>query len=62
MGVFFEGCREGVHKFEPRYDEEPNPYRFTSVKGIFSEDMRELMIIRKYVKDVCVRCGKTIER
>ena len=60
--MFGKNCKNGVHKFKPRYDEEPNVYKFANVKGIFPNDMRELMIIRKYVKDVCVRCGKTIRR
>lgn len=53
----------GGHKFEPRYDETPNP-KLNSLKVDHGppEETRKLMILRIYVRDVCVGCGKTIER
>jgi hypothetical protein len=51
-----------AHQFEPRYDESaPDLTRFDSFK---MADARALEFLRAktYVRDVCVRCGKTIER
>ena len=56
-----ERCETGGHRYQARYDELPNPCRM-DLSGIDCADARELVIVRRYVRDVCVRCGKTIER
>lgn len=52
----FFGC-----KFQPRYDEYPREGRYNKIT-MYAEDLREFMTLRRYVHDVCTRCGKTIER
>ena len=59
---FFKGCDDGVHRFEARYDKGPCEAEF---KGSMSE--LRLQMIEKYrqityIRDVCLRCGATIER
>lgn len=52
----------GAHRFEPRYDERPNP---DYVAGDYSGPaggFRKLLVLNTYVRDVCVKCGKTAER
>lgn len=52
-------------KFEPRYDEGvPTAAQPTSYHGPAGgvARMLEASKPRTYVRDVCVRCGKTIER
>ena len=62
MLKLFKGCKDGVHKFEPRYDEKPRSAEM-EIKGFLgSNDLREMIIVRTYIQDVCVRCGKIIER
>ena len=46
------------HKFEPRYTEEPSTVDSFEGKTTTSE-LRKLMVLQKYVCDVCVWCGKT---
>lgn len=51
----------GSHKFEPRYDLGPADLSaFVEFKGTPSslESTRNKI----YIRDVCVKCGKTIER
>jgi len=61
-------CSRGgsEHKFEPRYDEEPNKKLNSAymVDHLFTSDegFRMVFVIKKYVKDICVRCGKSIWR
>lgn len=57
FGNLFGGC-----KFEGRYDEAPNPVagQITSYKG--PDDPRALLTLRVYIRDVCIRCGKIVER
>jgi len=58
-------CYKGgtQHKFEPRYEERPNAH----IKSLWSpwaspQEFRELVYYSVYIRDVCVWCGKTIER
>ncbi len=52
----------GSHRFEPRYDEQPNPnYEGGDYSGPVG-GYRKLLVINIYVRDVCVKCGKTVER
>ena len=57
-------CYNGgkLHKFEPRYDELPNEMGPTKMKGDSMSALRELLLRRVYVKDVCVWCGKEISK
>lgn len=52
----------GAHKFKPRYDlSAPDLSMFT---GSFKADNETIEKLRTktYVRDVCTKCGKTIER
>lgn len=56
----------GSHKFEPRYDlgaADLSPF-FTGRVDTFKADAVsiEKMRTKTYVHDICIRCGKTIER
>ena len=54
-------CGLHGHRFEARYDEHPR--RGSDVEGrLTPNELRELMITRTYVKDVCVRCGAEVKR
>lgn len=59
-------CRErigGDHEFEARYEEVPHSINSVSVNGyVYGEELRKLMYYTKYVRNVCIHCGKTIER
>jgi hypothetical protein len=49
-------------KFEPRYDlSAPDVSRFKKIDGPVAPVL-EATKAKTYVCDVCVRCGKTIER
>ena len=50
------------HKFEPRFDEKPSGIGVTKLKNMWSEDIRSLLIINVYIHDICVWCGKTVEK
>lgn len=55
----------GCCKFQPRYDIEPMvPAGLSGSKftGSAATEIIELMVKRTYVRDVCIRCGLTIER
>jgi hypothetical protein len=62
----FKGCEDGVHKFEARYDLSEPKFGEIPWSGMKSFSMAptvvEKMRRRIYVRDVCVRCGKVIER
>ena len=67
-------CNEQIHRMEPRYDEGISDSRmeqilshdFQSMYGDDKDDARQDMIKlahdKRYVHDVCVDCGKVIER
>jgi hypothetical protein len=54
------------HKYEARYDEVPNELmngrKMQFGHGYETHAIRELLIVRVYVQDVCVRCGDVIPR
>lgn len=56
----FKGCDEGVHRFQARYDKVAPAW--LSLAKSFSAKSADDIYERHYVRDVCVRCGKTIER
>ena len=41
------------HKFEPRYDEQPNP-RFCGGEGFMAHEMRSLIMINIYLRYMCL--------
>lgn len=49
------------HKFEARYDEKPSGIELGEFKGN-SDAVRKLLFYNVYVRDICVKCGKVIER
>lgn len=53
-------CADGVHRFEARFDEE-RPIDIKASSGGWVNYSGALPK-RIYVRDICVRCGKTIER
>lgn len=63
FGKLFGGCR-----FEPRYDEPTIASLFSSstfaslkIDGK-AASIEDITPTKKYIRDVCIRCGKTIER
>lgn len=49
--------------FEPRYDEGPvGDHHLEDVRARRIADVFDAMKPRTYVRDVCVRCGATVER
>lgn len=50
----------GQHRFEPRYDTKM-PAGMESIKATSSAYL-EAVKDKTYVRDVCVRCGETVER
>ena len=56
FGAVFGGCR-----FEPRYDKKA--LDLTKIgRAQASAEQIEAMCQRTYIHDVCVRCGKIVER
>ena len=49
------------HKFVPRYTEEPSGINIKA-KRCDTDEIRSLLILKKYVKDVCEWCGKEVKR
>ena len=54
--------KECKHKFKPRYDEVETLINITHTKNISGEDLRNLLIKKVYVKDICIKCGKEIKK
>jgi len=62
----------GHHRFEGRFDEAPNRSADHVIDrllegmkhGAIPSDVitRDLLIVRTYVRDICIICGDTIER
>jgi hypothetical protein len=52
------------HLYEARYDEVPMPSELLPVEvhGVTPDGVRDLMIRRVYVHDICVRCGDVVTR
>ena len=57
----FKGCAEGVHKFEPRYDETGPEWLLEAIKMNSITDVQGFRRDKRYVCDVCVRCGKVVD-
>ena len=59
----FKSCADGVHKFEARYDViPPKVEQFsgikTSIYGLI--DAVKIFTRKKYIRDICVKCGKIV--
>ena len=52
----FKGCKDGIHKFEPRYDVKFNLELISMLKSM-KGDLDEIKE-RIYICDVCIKCGK----
>ena len=65
-GVYMsKKCYQGgdQHKFEPRYDEQPiKSVGDCSFKHCSVEEARSFFFYKVYLYDICVWCGKKIER
>ena len=58
LGALFGGCR-----FEARYDLGPADISgFESIKGNGASSFLEKLRTKTYRGDVCVRCGKTVNK
>jgi len=58
QGKWFGGC-----KFEARYDlGVPDLSQFASIERGMTSKVLEQFRKKTYVRDVCVTCGKTIDR
>ena len=57
-------CYKGgqKHNFKARYNEEPTGISIHHAKGFSPDGLRNLLIRDVYVKDVCVWCGKEINK
>lgn len=56
-------CLMDGHRFEARYDREPTAdFRLDQIALAALDRVLDAATKRTYVRDVCVRCGKTIER
>jgi len=63
MVIFKSRCYNGgnKHNFVPRYDEKPSELKF-SLSQTSAKEIRTLKFYTVYIQDVCVWCGKTVER
>jgi len=55
----FKTCKDGVHSYEPRYDEKYNPEvikLFETMDGNVKQLRDET-----YIHDICVRCGDVVK-
>ena len=62
--MFEKKCTNGGnhHKFEPRYDEVPSNINLKKIQYFELEEVRKILILNVYVKDVCIWCGKEIKK
>ncbi len=64
MNFLFKKCGDNNHRFEPRYDVKPNIKTFKQGDNTAEEVVSMLNAVseKKYVHDICVRCGKIVNR
>lgn len=62
--LFKHNCEKHGHKFEPRYRERANPIfsNLNVIESVLTEDLRELVVLKIYICDVCKYCGKVVNR
>lgn len=58
----FNGCADDIHQFEPRYDKGAADIDHDKIVASANERTLEALRPLTYVRDVCVRCGATVER
>ncbi len=54
---WFRGCR-----FEPRYDKGVADIEKVSCRGVSPDVVLEALTPKTYVADICVVCGKVVDR
>jgi len=59
---FLRSCEDGVHKYQPRYSKSAAKGHIDVTGFGSSESLLEPFRDVIYERDICVRCGKTIER
>jgi len=67
MSMFRHDCTKHGHRFQARYDRWPNgALGISSLKAdslsTRGDLLTEMVTERRYVHDVCVRCGKVVSR
>lgn len=69
--MLFKACENGEHEFETRYDDVPPDYEFLKHLVALAAKHKDHDLLtkqlemfrgKKYVCDVCVRCGMQISR
>jgi len=60
--MFKHDCKIHGHRFEPRYSEEPSGYTFSGMRGVSASALRDLLVVKRYIHDVCVKCGQIAEK
>ncbi len=56
--MFFQRCDAGIHDFEPRYNLMlPTHLKASNVTTHALETLKD----KVYIRDICTRCGKTVE-
>jgi hypothetical protein len=55
------GCGDNHHHFEARYTEEYNNLGISHIRGCSPDELKALMTYKKYVHDICIKCGKIIK-
>ncbi len=60
--MFSHDCTVKGHRYQGRYDEHPHKGDLDFKGGVDPAALRELIVTRTYVHDICVKCGKTISR
>ena len=58
--MFKHDCNKHGHRFEARYLEEPNKVLLDKLQSV-SGNLRDILIIKKYIYDICIRCGKIVK-
>ena len=58
--MFGKGCKDGVHKFEARFDR--IPINQTVEQLFWQSPLWDQPVKKIYVHDICVRCGKAVKR
>jgi len=61
MSIFRHNCEKHGHCFEPRYNEIPSGYSVERAQGTSLEGLRNLMILKVYIHDVCKFCGRIVK-
>ena len=63
--MFKNRCYNGgkKHNFKPRYDEQTHDkFEYVQTDRMSPDDIKRLLTLNVYVRDVCTWCGKPIEK